>query len=102
MSPCAVEVLVACPKPCEPRAGIVAEAPAQAWRCILTACLSRVSTSTAFPPTLALVREYYPGFCPLCAMEKLYNDAQTPPNVKGTPAERHRCVHPAAAQDPAL
>jgi hypothetical protein len=32
-------------------------------------------------PTLALVREYYPGFCPLCAMEKLYNDAQTPPNV---------------------
>jgi hypothetical protein len=33
-------------------------------------------------PTLALLREHYPGFCPLCAMEKLYNDAQTPPELK--------------------
>jgi hypothetical protein len=30
--PCAIEVLVACPKPCEPRAGIVAEAQAQGLR----------------------------------------------------------------------
>jgi hypothetical protein len=31
---------------------------------------------------LALLDERWTGFCPLCEMGKLYNDAQTPPKVK--------------------
>jgi hypothetical protein len=34
------------------------------------------------PSLLALLDERWAGFCPLCEMEKLYHDAQTPPNVK--------------------
>jgi hypothetical protein len=31
---------------------------------------------------LALLDERWAGFCPLCEMEKMYHDAQTPPKVK--------------------
>jgi hypothetical protein len=34
------------------------------------------------PSLLALLDERWAGFCPLCEMEKMLNDAQTPPNVK--------------------
>jgi hypothetical protein len=29
-----------------------------------------------------LERERWPDFCPLCEMEKMYHDAQTPPELK--------------------
>jgi hypothetical protein len=31
---------------------------------------------------LELIDERWSGFCPLCEMGKMLNDAQTPPNVK--------------------
>jgi hypothetical protein len=34
------------------------------------------------PSLLALLDERWAGFCPLCEMEKLYHDAQTPPELK--------------------
>jgi hypothetical protein len=34
------------------------------------------------PSLLALLDERWAGFCPLCEMEKLYHDAQTPPKLK--------------------
>jgi hypothetical protein len=50
VSPCVVEVLVAYPKPCEPRA--------PKW-------LKR-----------------WPGFHPARAMEEMYHDPETPPELK--------------------
>jgi hypothetical protein len=34
------------------------------------------------PSLLALLDERLAGFCPLCEMEKMFNDAQTPPKLK--------------------
>ncbi len=50
--------------------------------CILSSMPLKHDHLKCGPALLALLDERWAGFCPLCEMGKLYNDAQTPPKVK--------------------
>jgi hypothetical protein len=112
VSPCTVEVLVACPKPCEPRAGIVAEAPAQGLRlshrnrkptAVYTTghTISSIPSSMPFehdhpryggrtagtsnkpkPTLLEMLAQRYPNFHPILAMLEMYHDPETPVELR--------------------